>query len=86
MKRRRSVRSFSTRPVSPKLILNLIKTAGTAPSGANLQPWTFCVIGRSEIKARIRAIIESAEQINYTRSNYFQIKHLITNDFHHLKY
>uniref|UniRef100_A0A915AU68 Nitroreductase domain-containing protein n=1 Tax=Parascaris univalens TaxID=6257 RepID=A0A915AU68_PARUN len=67
MKRRRSVRSFSTRPVSPKLILNLIKTAGTAPSGANLQPWTFCVIGKSDIKSRIRAIVEAEEQINYSR-------------------
>lgn len=67
MKRRRSVRSFSTRPVSPKLILNLIKTAGTAPSGANLQPWTFCVIGKADIKSRIRAIVEAEEQINYSR-------------------
>ncbi|KHN75015.1 Uncharacterized protein C02C2.5 [Toxocara canis] len=67
MKRRRSVRSFSTRPVSAKLILNLIKTAGTAPSGANMQPWTFCVVGKAEIKSRIRAIVEAEEQVNYSR-------------------
>ncbi|KAH7730653.1 SUP-18 protein [Aphelenchoides avenae] len=67
MKLRRSVRRFSSKPVSVKLIQNLIKTAGTSPSGANLQPWTFCVVGSEKLKTRIREIVETEEQINFTR-------------------
>ncbi|KAI6233697.1 Nitroreductase domain-containing protein [Aphelenchoides fujianensis] len=67
MKTRRSVRCFSDREVPLKLIQNLIKTAGTAPSGANLQPWTFCVVHSSPLKRRLREIVEDEEQVNYTR-------------------
>uniref|UniRef100_A0A7E4V8M2 Nitroreductase domain-containing protein n=1 Tax=Panagrellus redivivus TaxID=6233 RepID=A0A7E4V8M2_PANRE len=67
MKLRRSVRCFSPRTVPMKIIQNIIKTAGTSPSGANLQPWTFCVIADEAIKVRIREIVETEEQINYSR-------------------
>uniref|UniRef100_A0A1I7Y3X0 Nitroreductase domain-containing protein n=1 Tax=Steinernema glaseri TaxID=37863 RepID=A0A1I7Y3X0_9BILA len=67
MKIRRSVRCFSSRSVPLKVIQNLIKTAGTSPSGANLQPWTFCVVGNDILKQRIREIVENEEQMNYSR-------------------
>lgn len=67
MKSRRSVRCFSSKPVSIKLVQNLIKTAGTSPSGANMQPWTFCIIQSPKIKRAIREVVEEQEQLNYTR-------------------
>ncbi|CAD5227923.1 unnamed protein product [Bursaphelenchus xylophilus] len=67
MKLRRSVRCFSDKDIPLKVIQNLIKTAGASPSGANLQPWTFCVIHSHKIKRNLRAIIEEEEQRNYTR-------------------
>lgn len=67
MSRRRSVRQFSSDPVPPELIENAIRTAGTAPSGANQQPWTFVVISDPEVKARIREAAEHEEKLLYTR-------------------
>jgi len=65
MKERRSVRHFSNRPVSKEIIENLIKTAGTAPSGAHKQPWTFCAIQDPELKKKIRIAAEEEEYENY---------------------
>lgn len=65
MSRRRSVRDFSDRPVPRELITHLIMTAATAPSGAHKQPWTFCVVGDSAIKRRIREAAEKEEYENY---------------------
>ncbi len=45
MNRRRTVRDFSDRPVARQIIEDCLRTAGTAPSGANLQPWQFVVAG-----------------------------------------
>lgn len=67
MQTRRSVRDFSTEPVPFELIANAVATAGTAPSGANQQPWTFVVVGDPAIKAEIRAAAEAEERENYTR-------------------
>ncbi|MCZ6633091.1 MAG: nitroreductase family protein [bacterium] len=53
MKNRRSVRHFSNRPVPRQLIETCLETAGTAPSGANKQPWHFVAISNPEIKAQI---------------------------------
>jgi len=50
MNKRRTTRHFSTREVSRSLIEAAIKTAGTAPSGAHLQPWTFVAISNQELK------------------------------------
>jgi len=52
MKKRRSVRQFSDQPVPRKVIENCIRAAGTAPSGANMQPWTFVVVGDPKLKSR----------------------------------
>ena len=56
---RRSVRDFSDRPVAREVIENLIRTASTAPSGANKQPWTFCAISNPDLKRRIREAARS---------------------------
>ena len=58
MRRRRTVRHFSDRPVSPKVIEQCIAAAGTAPSGANMQPWHFAVVADAERKRRIRLAAE----------------------------
>jgi nitroreductase len=67
MRRRRSIRQFSDEPVPIELIENAIATAGTAPSGANQQPWSFVVVGDAEIKARIRAAAEREERLLYEK-------------------
>ncbi|MFB6257567.1 MAG: nitroreductase family protein [Flavobacteriales bacterium] len=65
MDERRSVRYFSDRPVPDEVIQNIVRTASTAPSGANKQPWTFCVIKDPQLKKRIREAAEEQEQKNY---------------------
>ena len=65
METRRSVRHFSAEPVAFELIENAIRTAGTAPSGANQQPWTFVVVADPDIKARIREAAEHEEELLY---------------------
>ncbi|MDP3312213.1 nitroreductase family protein [Lutibacter sp.] len=62
---RRSIRDFSDKPVPFEIIENIIKTASTAPSGANKQPWTFCVVKSPEIKKKIRIAAEVEEQKSY---------------------
>ena len=61
MRRRRSVRSFSSKPVDRRIIENCLRTAGTAPSGANQQPWHFVVVSDPAIKRKIRAAAEKIE-------------------------
>lgn len=63
--RRRSVREFSQRPVPRKLIENCLLAAGTAPSGANMQPWQFVAIGDPLIKQKIRVAAEEEERHFY---------------------
>jgi nitroreductase len=65
MDKRRSVRFFSTKDVPLEIVNNILKTASTAPSGANKQPWTFCVVRNPELKAQIRELAENEERINY---------------------
>ena len=66
IKRRRTVRDFSDQPVPKEIIENCIKAAGTAPNGANLQPWYFVVVSNSEIKMKIRIAAEEEEKEFYT--------------------
>jgi len=66
MNKRRSIRDFSDKPVQKEVIENIIKTAGTSPSGAHKQPWTFCVVENPEIKRHIRKAAEAEEQKSYT--------------------
>jgi iodotyrosine deiodinase len=65
MRERRTVREFSREPVPLELIENAIATAGTAPSGAHQQPWTFAVVSHPETKRRLRAAAEDEERRNY---------------------
>ena len=67
MKTRRSVRAFSPEPVPIELIESAIRTAASAPSGANQQPWRFVVVQDPEVKRRIRDAAEAEEKINYER-------------------
>ncbi len=64
---RRTVRVFSPDPVPAEVIDNIVGAAGTAPSGAHKQPWTFCVVSDPELKKRIRAEAEKEEKESYTR-------------------
>jgi nitroreductase len=65
LNRRRTVRDFSAEPVPIELIEKAIMTAGTAPSGANLQPWRFVVVQDAEIKKKIREAAEREEYESY---------------------
>jgi iodotyrosine deiodinase len=65
MSDRRSVRHFSREPVERELIENAIRTAGTAPSGANQQPWTFVVVSDQKTKQRLREAAEHEERLLY---------------------
>lgn len=65
MKRRRSVRDFSDRPVPAEIIENAVRIAGTAPNGANLQPWHFVIVSSKSIKRKIREAAESEERKFY---------------------
>ncbi len=67
MQARRSVRMFSTEPVPRELIDNALTVAGTAPSGAHQQPWTFAVVGDPETKAKLREAAEKEERDFYER-------------------
>ncbi len=67
IRRRRTVREFSDRPVPREIIENCLRAAGTAPSGANMQPWHFVVIADPEMKKKIRAAAEEVEADFYTR-------------------
>jgi iodotyrosine deiodinase len=63
--RRRTVREFSDRPVPRDLIEMALKAAGTAPSGANLQPWHFVVVSGAKTKKKIREAAEAEEHEFY---------------------
>ena len=67
MQARRSVRDFSDRPVPMRVIDQAILAAGTAPSGANKQPWHFAVTTDPEVKLAIRIAAEQEEQAFYER-------------------
>jgi iodotyrosine deiodinase len=65
MDRRRTVREYSDRDVPFELIEKAIATAGTAPSGANMQPWRFVVVRDPEVKRQIRVAAEKEEYESY---------------------
>ena len=65
MRRRHSVRDFSDAPVAAEVIAACIDAAGSAPSGANQQPWHFAAIRDEAMKARIRAAAEQEERAFY---------------------
>ena len=65
LQRRRSVRQFSKRAVPQDIIEDCLLAAGSAPSGANLQPWHFVVVKDAEKKSRIRSAAEQEEHEFY---------------------
>ena len=65
--RRRTVRMFSDKPVSRETIETIIRAAGSAPSGANKQPWRFVAVSNPELKSRIRVAAEEEEREFYHR-------------------
>lgn len=67
LKSRRSVRDFEDWDVPQSVIENIIKTASSAPSGANKQPWTFVAVQDKEIKKKIRAAAEAEEMEFYNK-------------------
>lgn len=67
IRRRRTVRDFSDRPVPRPILEDCLLAAGTAPNGANLQPWHFVVISDPAIKQRIRIAAEAEEREFYER-------------------
>ena len=67
MQRRRTVRQFSERPVPREVIEECLLTAGSAPNGANLQPWHFVVVSDPTVKQEIRSAAEQEEGEFYHR-------------------
>ena len=65
IQRRRTVREFSDRPVPRDIIETCLLAAGTAPSGANLQPWHFVVVSDPDIKRQIKEGAEEEERAFY---------------------
>ena len=65
IKKRRTVRDFSNRPVPREIIEDCLLAAGTAPNGANLQPWHFAVVEDPAIKSKIREAAEKEEREFY---------------------
>jgi len=65
IKQRRTVRNFDTKTIDISIIKNAIKSAGTAPNGANLQPWHFVIIKNNQIKKKIREAAEIEEENFY---------------------
>jgi iodotyrosine deiodinase len=63
--RRRSVRAFAPDPVPRELVLDAIRIAGSAPSGANLQPWHFVLVESPDVRRRIREAAEAEERESY---------------------
>lgn len=68
MRRRRSCRCFSERGVDPEVIADCIRTAGTAPSGANMQPWHFVAVSDAATKHKIRTACEEVERSFYEKA------------------
>lgn len=65
--KRRTVRDYTDKPVPRELIEQCLRAAGTAPSGANQQPWRFVAVQDASIKSRIRVAAEAEEREFYSR-------------------
>lgn len=65
MEKRVSARFFSSKDISIEAVKNCIRIAGTAPSGANMQPWSFVLVTDSDMKKRIRSEAEKIEKTFY---------------------
>lgn len=85
IRRRRTVRDFDDRPIPGEVIENCIRSAATAPSGANIQPWTFVVVTDQEVKDQIHEEAEVVEREFYrndkTKKWVAALEHLGTNEY-----
>ncbi len=72
--KRRTVRAFSNEEIPEQVIVDIIKAAASAPSGANKQPWFFYVVKDPEIKRKIREEAEQVERENYSKKFTEQMK------------
>lgn len=67
LQRRRTIRTFAPRPVPREIIEECLRAAGTAPNGANMQPWHFVVVSDPDVKKQIREGAEKEEREFYER-------------------
>lgn len=67
MNLRRTTRELSNREIPNEILYNLIKVAANAPSGANIQPWIFCLVTSEDVKKKIRDEAEKIEKLNYEK-------------------
>ncbi len=67
MKQRRAIRAFCNRPIPESVIENCIKIAASAPSGANMQPWSFVLVKDKKLKRKIRQEAEKVEKLFYNK-------------------
>ena len=67
LQRRRTIRTFDSRPVPREIIEECLRAAGTAPNGANMQPWHFVVVSDPDVKKQIREGAEKEEREFYER-------------------
>jgi nitroreductase len=67
IRKRRTVRDFSDRPIAREVIEDCLRAAGTAPSGANMQPWHFAAVSQPSLKHQIRLAAEKEETEFYER-------------------
>lgn len=65
MHARRTVRDFSSKEIPSDVLKNILRIASTAPSGANKQPWFFCVVTQMDLKKKIQAAAEEEEYKSY---------------------
>ena len=82
IKKRRSVRDFKNDVINFEIIKNAILAAGTAPSGANLQPWHFVVIKNRSIKKKIRFAAEIEEKEFYEKKSPSRVVRCIKTSWH----
>ncbi len=64
--RRRTVRDFSDKPIPPNVLDDCLRVAGSAPNGANMQPWHFVVVTDPQVKSKIRVAAEEEERAFYS--------------------
>ena len=69
MVKRRTIRNFKSKNVPVEVVKECVRTAATAPSGANKQPWYFAIVQSEEIKAKIREEAEKEEYCFYHKRN-----------------
>lgn len=67
MSNRRTIRTFSDKSIPHEVIENAVKTAGSAPSGANMQPWFFAIVKNAKVKETIRVEAEKEEKEFYSK-------------------